>query len=257
MKRTPGELALHLQSCARRACRPAVWRLSGAGIQLHVCACWRGLPPSHMAVLLRGGGVNVASPTGSSVDLRPVAGVRQKGEVLWVGRDHYNGNLCEGVLVAVCSGTGSTELFAVHAGCFVLKTRDVTTIVLSTCKLFRTTVLPVALASFVARPLSDGCRLACRRTPCCMPSRESTFRWLLMLHAFGLPVLSTSRWRAFRPHRLESQAAPGGTGLPFLLAGSRMYQYMRFPWLCHDLWPCACFAKFAPHRAAGKLRLGC
>ena len=105
----------------------------------------------------------------------------------------------DGVLVAVCSGTGSTELFAVHAGCFVLKTRDVTTIVLSTCKLFRTTVLPVALASFVARPLSDGCRLACRRTPCCIPSRASAFRWLLMLHAFGPSVLSAPRWRAFRP----------------------------------------------------------
>ena len=30
------------------------------------------------------------------------------------------------------------------------------------------------------------------------------------------------------PHRLESQAAAGGTGLPFLLAGSRMHQYMCF-----------------------------
>ena len=181
--------------------------------------------------------MNLASPTGSWVDLRAVAGVRQKGEGLWVGRDHYNGNLCEGVLVAVCSGSGSTEPFAVHAVCFVLKTRDVTTIVLSTCKFFRTTVLPVALVSFVARPLSDGCRLACRRTPCCMPSRESAFRWLLLLHAFGPSVLSTSMWRAFRPHRFESQAAAGGTGLPFLLAGSQMHQHMCFPWLCHDLRP--------------------
>ena len=161
--------------CARRAFRALCKGCRGRVYSCMSVYVGGGLPPSHVAWVAVWGGINLASPTGSSVDLRPVAGVRQKGEVLWVGRDHYNGNLCEGVLVAVCSGSGITEPLAVHAGCVVFKTRGVTTIVLSTSKFFRTTLLPVVLASFVARPLSDGCRLACRRTHCCMPSRETRF----------------------------------------------------------------------------------
>ena len=54
--------------------------LPGSDVQLHVCACWRG-----SAAIARGWGCRVAGDEfskseGSGVDLRAVAGVRQKGE---------------------------------------------------------------------------------------------------------------------------------------------------------------------------------
>ena len=59
-----------------------------------------GLPPSHVAGGASWSEMNLASPTGSGVDLRAVVGVRQKGEVWCAGRGVYNGRLCE---VHACS----------------------------------------------------------------------------------------------------------------------------------------------------------
>ena len=146
--------------------------------------------------------------------------------MLWVGRDHYNDEFCAGTLVAVCTVSVSTEPFAVHVGGIVSKTRNV--------PLHGIVVLQVLSYNAPASVSCFVCRQALVRRiqagvlvhACRMSSLEIALRWWALIHASGPSVLSTSRWRACRPHRLGSQAAAGGSGLPVLLAGSGMHQYM-------------------------------
>lgn len=157
-------------------------------------------------------GVTLASPTGSGVDLRAVAGLRQKGEWLWVVCWHYSGRLCEG---HSCCGLCCVRLHrafrrarclicvqgpvCVHHGIFLFPVHSLI-------------VAHVAPASLFSGPLSDGCRLAFSCTSCRKSSLEGAFRCLALAHGFVPSVVSTSKWRAFRPRRHTSQVAPGGTG---------------------------------------------
>ena len=177
--------------------------------------------------------------------------------MLWVGRDHYNDEFCAGTLVAVCTVSVSTEPFAVHVGGIVSKTRNV--------PLHGIVVLQVLSYNAPASVSCFVCRQALVRRiqagvlvhACRMSSLEIALRWLALIHASGPSVLSTSRWRACRPHRLGSQAAAGGSGLPVLLAGSGMHQYMCVFVAVSGLVPMIAFCLFfSAHRVAGKLRVG-
>ena len=146
--------------------------------------------------------------------------------MLWVGRDHYNDEFCAGTLVAglycVCQHRAFRR--ACRGDC-VQDTK---------CTLHGIVVLQVLSYNAPASVSCFVCRQALVRRiqagvlvhACRMSSLEIALRWWALIHASGPSVLSTSRWRACRPHRLGSQAAAGGSGLPVLLAGSGMHQYM-------------------------------
>ena len=116
-------------------------------------------------------GVTLASPTGSWVDLRAVAGVRQKGECCGSAMTTTMISFVRGLLLRFVLCLSAQSLSPCIPGALCPRHEMYPSMVLSFCKCFRTTLLPVAHASFVGRPLSDGFRLACS----CMP--VACHRW--------------------------------------------------------------------------------
>ena len=135
--------------------------LPGSDVQLHVCACWRG-----SAAIARGWGCRVAGDEfskseGSGVDLRAVAGVRQKGECCGSAVTTTMMSFVRVLLLRFVLCLSAQSLSPCMSGGLCPRHEMYPSMVLSFCKCFRTTLLPVSHASCVGRPLSDGFRLAC------------------------------------------------------------------------------------------------
>ena len=172
-----------------------------------------GLPPSRVAWGASWRGVNLASPTGSGVDLRAVAGARQKGEVLCLRRHRYNGRLCEGHSCRCFCCVRQRRAFR-HAIWMLCAQGPVCAHhCIAHLQLLSYIAPHVTHALFVGMPLSDGCKLASPCMPCLEPWLASAFRCLVLSSGFGPSVMSRSRWGAFLPRRLGSQAAADGPGL--------------------------------------------